>query len=133
MTTGLIYLIKSEMDARGWNQTKLSEISGIPDSTISKILKNPNQIPKLENLATLAQAFDIPLARIIAACGFDVSSAKSEDSQRLQTIVSAIPDFQRLVEEMMTFSPLDQADVLAYIEMRRLHRQKNINQEVDQS
>jgi len=34
---------------------------------------------------------------------------------------------------MMTFSPLDQADVLAYIEMRRLHRQKNINQEVDQS
>ena len=133
MTTGLIYFIKSEMDARGWNQTKLSEISGIPDSTISKILKNPNQIPKLENLAALAHAFEIPLARIIAACGFDVTSAETEDGQRLQTIVSAIPDFQRLVEEMMKFSPLDQADVLAYIEMRRQHRQKNINQEVDQS
>jgi transcriptional regulator with XRE-family HTH domain len=126
--TGLAYLLKSEMEARGWTQTKLAEVSGVPDSTISKIIKNPDQIPKLENLALLAQALELPLSKLIAACGYSVDNSVLSDSERLQAIVDAIPDFQRLVEEMMTFSPTDQADVLAYIEMRRRHRRQNTDQ-----
>jgi len=126
---GLTYLIRSEMEARGWTQTKLSEISGVPDSTVSKILKNADQIPRLENLALLAKAFDLPLSKLIAACGYDVESSVIDNTERLQAIVEAIPDFHRLAEEMMAFSPTDQADVLAYIEMRRRHRRQEQNQE----
>ncbi len=122
---GLVAFLQHEAEKRGLSMRELAIKADLPASTLYKILNNPDQVPSLRTLAALGFALEIPLSRLIAACGYDVHTippAQEDIDQSIQTILGAVPEFRQFLEELATFSPDEQASVLAYIEL--LRRQK---------
>jgi transcriptional regulator with XRE-family HTH domain len=121
---GLSKLLVDEMDARGWSQADLAARAGMGETTLSKIIRRPDMVPELPNLARLSSALDIPLGRLIAACGFDVGQAASDAAgSRVAAIVSASPQLQQFFLQLLeTVLPEDQDAILTYLEALRLRR-----------
>ncbi len=119
--SGLATLLQTEIRQRGWSLRDLAQRADMPVPTLSKIINNPDQIPHLRTLATLAQTLELPLARLIAACGFDVSGYDDPDDHaaRIATIVAAVPHFQEFFGTLASCSPEEQASVLTYIDLLR--------------
>lgn len=122
---GLVSFLQHEADKRGWSIRELAIKADLPASTLYKILSNSDQIPSLKTLAALAYALEIPLSRLIAACGYDVHTippSQEDIDQNIRIVLSAVPEFRLFLEEIAGFSLDEQASVLAYIELLRRQR-----------
>ena len=103
--------LDEKMRARGWNQTKLAELSGIPDASISRILKGAK--PKPPNVAKFAKVFEEDPADLMRLAGYPVGDPTdpAETEKQLLTQIRAFPWLQELMPEIASLSPRSQAIV----------------------
>ena len=57
--------LRSAMDAKGYTQYRLFIRSGVPQSRISDLLRGNVTNPRIETLAKLALALDVPVDELI--------------------------------------------------------------------
>ncbi len=55
--------IRVRRELKGWRQDKLSEVSGLTQSTISRLESN-RQVARMSTALALAEALGVPLAEI---------------------------------------------------------------------
>ena len=70
-------LLIKEAEARGWTMRELGRNAGVTQPTISKIINIQGRRPDLDTLNSLAVALDIPLYKLIEACGFNIGIDKA--------------------------------------------------------
>lgn len=123
--SGLVTLLQNEMDHRGWSLRELAGRADIPPSTISKIMNNPEQVPSLRTLASLGFALELPLSRLISACGYDVDSfGNPEDVQRqIEAIAKAVPELRAMFLDLARSDDDVRRSVLAYMRLLDQERQ----------
>lgn len=64
------------MKERGWTRQRAADQSGVSKTAITNII-NKKQRPELETLAGIATGFDVPLARLIELCGYELPPLKA--------------------------------------------------------
>lgn len=115
---GLSTLLDAELHKRGWRRSRLAAESGVSEPTLSRIMNDAEYIPELKTMAALSLALDLPLRRLLEACGFDIDAASQVDeSHRLQLLLTAVPELQSFFAPLAHLSLDDRQSVLTYAEM----------------
>jgi transcriptional regulator with XRE-family HTH domain len=122
---GLYSLIESELNKRGWKMRDLAINSTLSEGTLSRIKNNPEYRPDLQTLAGISIGLDIPLRRVIEACGYDIESgeANEDEATRITALLTAVPELQTFLGPLAALRPDDRLAVLTYAEM--LVRRRN--------
>lgn len=116
---GIATFLKTQLAERGWTQKDLAERADMQPGSLTYIMKRDHIVPQLETLDTLAQALDLPLAQLIAACGFKVSRPgdvylTTDDSDILVEIANH-PDLQRAAKTILSLPPMYQRIVFSLV------------------
>lgn len=69
--TPLGAMLVKELESRNWTLRELGRTAGVTQATISKLINTPGRRPDLDTLNSLAVALDIPLYKMVEACGYD--------------------------------------------------------------
>lgn len=112
----LVALLKHEIHSRGMSQNELADRAGIASSTLTHIFQRPERVPDLTTLQRLSRALDIPLRRLIEACGFTVEQLAPDQDGQIRAIVAALPQLQPYMAQLAQLSPEDLLLVGAYIQ-----------------
>lgn len=121
---GLYTLIESELKKRDWKASDLAANSELSEATISRIKNNPSYEPDLGTLAAVAIGLDIPLRRVVEACGYnvDAGAANADDTERAAAIIRAVPDLRIYVETLASLRPDDRLVILSVAEKMAAER-----------
>jgi transcriptional regulator with XRE-family HTH domain len=98
------YLLR-EMNQRNWSQREAATRSGIPKTTLTDLLNNPDHVPQLRTLQALAVGFGVPLKRLIELSGFSLDEEDkvfivlTEEERR--AFSGMTPDQRRAVVELI--------------------------------
>jgi transcriptional regulator with XRE-family HTH domain len=76
--------IRAKLDARGWNQARLAEESGVSEVAISKIVTGATADPQLETITRIAHALGETVGALLGEKGFDLDAA---GQQRLRELI----------------------------------------------
>lgn len=104
---------------QGKTYRELEELTGIPDSTISKIINGKLKgLPELETLVKISVAFNLPLWRVVEMTGLDsgVSIAPDDQAKRVAALVKTYPVMNQIVDRLTKLHQSDLRGVLAYLE-----------------
>lgn len=124
MGSGLIIYLESALDRRGWNHARLAEESDISPGAISKLFRKRSTRPDLDTLSKLARALDEPLAKLVAAEGYDPGLYDGHpQAEQVALLLESVPPLAELHETVVELSPEDLQAVLAYAQGR--HRRKS--------
>lgn len=55
------------MSAKGINQTRLAKETGVPQPTISRIIRGDTTSPRFSSIKKIANYFDVPLEDVIGS------------------------------------------------------------------
>ncbi len=75
--------VKDIKKAKGMSNETLAELSGVPFSTLNKILSNDDADPKISVVKAIAHALECPIAYLIDGSGESVSETMSESEREL--------------------------------------------------
>lgn len=115
---GLSIILDTELHKRGWRRTTLAAESGVSEPTLSRIMNDTAYIPELKTMAALSKALDLPLRRLLEACGFDLDTTTPlDDSQRVQLLMTAVPELHTFLAPLAQLSPADRQSVITFAEM----------------
>ena len=70
--------IRVRLAARGWNQAKLSEVSGVNEVVISRIMTGFTGEPELDTIVKIAHAFGETVGAFLGEKGFDLDAADQQ-------------------------------------------------------
>lgn len=79
-TDALVAHINAEKAARGWSVKTLSEVSGIPNGTLTRRLSSEPRNITLQEIQKLADAFGVAASEFIA--GAEARRAQMQSGQR---------------------------------------------------
>lgn len=135
--SALVTFVLKEMERRGMTQLDLEDASGIPDSTLSRLLTGKIAEPKGSMIAQLAKAFQMPFWELAQIAGFttEIPGAPGAEASRLAAVLEADPELKNLLREVSDLDSDDRDVVLVYIEMlrqRRRHRKEPQSSSGDQ-
>lgn len=120
---GIARFLKQQLAERGWTQKDLAIRAEMQPGSLTYIMKRDYIVPQLETLDALARALDLPLAQLIAACGFQVSRPGdvylSAEESGLLAEIAAHPDVQNTVHTLLTLPPTYQRIVFALADWAR--------------
>lgn len=107
--------LDGEMRKRGWNQTKLAEISGVPDASISRILKGAKPSPP--NIVKFAKALEDEPTELMVLAGYPVGDPEdpNEIEKQLLVQVRSLPLLRELIPDILSLSPQNQVLVQSVI------------------
>lgn len=74
--------IRVRLAARGWNQAKLAEVSGVSEVAISKIMTGATEAPQLDTIIKIAHAFGETVGALLGEKGFDFDSGDQDYLRR---------------------------------------------------
>lgn len=122
----LAAFVARQMEQRGWGLRAAERETGVSKTALKNILDNADVVPEMDTLVKLANAFGVPLWRIVEMCGFDLGlpTTPTDRAQRLAALVAAMPEYQPIVDQLLTLTPEDLEGVLLYLEAIRLRRQR---------
>ena len=75
--------VKEVKKAKSMSNETLAELSGVPFSTLNKILSNDDADPKISVVKAIAHALECPIAYLIDGSGESVSETMSESEREL--------------------------------------------------
>src|ERR1051325_1883100 len=75
--------IRARLDALGWNQAKLAEVSGVSEVAISKIITGVTADPQLETIVRLAHALGETVGALLGEKGFDLDASGQQSLRDL--------------------------------------------------
>lgn len=124
--SALVAFMLKEMERRNMTQLDLEEASGIPNSTLSRLLNGKIAEPKGSMIAQIAKAFQMPFWELAQIAGFttEIPGAPGAESSRLAAVLEADPDLRNLLREVSDLDSDDRDVVLVYIEMLRQRRRR---------
>lgn len=120
---GLSSLLQSEIKKRGWTMKDLASRSGVSPAALSKLSNNPDQMPDLRTLSALSTALELPMRRLVEACGIPVEGDPSDEEERTKALIVSVPELQDLLSMLRELTPDDRASVLAHTEFL-VHRHR---------
>ena len=123
-------IITQELERRGWPQLKLSELSGVPNTTLSRIVGGEVDEVRASIVAQIAKGFGEPFWQLMQRIGYapDGIDDPTAEARRLATVFAADPELSALLQNVEQLELRDRDAVLAYIadlQRRRQNRQKN--------
>lgn len=98
---------------------QVAEKTGISKSTVDHIIRRVNRnLPELETLNRIADAYDIALWRVIEMAGVDLGlpSGTTDLANRLVALASDRPEIEPIVQYLLRLLPDDLRGVVAYLE-----------------
>lgn len=115
---GLHALIDSELNKRGWKASDLAANSDVSEATLSRIKNNPGYKPDLPTLAAISIGLDVPLRRVVEACGYsiDAGAENEDDNERIMALLRAVPDLQVFLRPLARLRLEDRQAILAVAE-----------------
>lgn len=115
---GLSIILDTELQQRGWRRNTLAAESGVSEPTLSRIMNDAAYIPELKTMAALSKALDLPLRRLLEACGFDLDTTTPlDDSRRVQLLMTAVPELHTFLAPLAQLSLADRQSVITFAEM----------------
>lgn len=124
----LSLLVHSELERRGWGLRDLARATGISASSLSGLVNppvdKPPKEPRLSTLALLSIALDIPMRRLVEACGYPVEpiDGVSGSEARIAAVLRSVPALAPVLTQLSELPPDDQAAVLSMIESLQRRR-----------
>ncbi len=108
--------IQEEMRKRGWNGLKMEAESGVPDATVSRLVKGARPDPP--NVAKIAKAFGEDPTTLMVLAGYPVGDPADPDEaeKALLVQVRSFPWLQELIPEILSLSPKNQSLVTKIVQ-----------------
>lgn len=124
--SGLAQLIKERSADLALSQGQLAERMGVSQAAISKIVNNPTVEPGMSTLAGFAVALEVPLRRVLEACGYELDRVGPVDiDDRILAITRAVPEMRDLFFQFATeLTPDDREALLAHMESIQRRREQ---------
>lgn len=109
--------VKEQMDARGWSQTDLALKSGVPDATISRIIRLGRR-PNPANVAKLAKAFEADVGELMVLAGYPMGQPASPElvEQELLAQIRSLPWLADLARDIASLPPEHQRVVARIVD-----------------
>lgn len=127
-TMTLTEFLQRELEKHKWTVTDLEVHTGVSRGALRNILAGDMQDPpKLETLQRIAQAFHIPLWRIVEMTGFESGVPTNTSNGQMARIIAvsrAIPQLSEILEYLPDLTESEIEGALAYLEalVRRRNR-----------
>lgn len=138
----LAVFLQDELARRGMPQTELERLSGIPDSTLSRIISGEVEEPRASQIAQIARGLDLSFWRLMQIAGYttETPDAPGEEAASLAASLESQPDLRALLDDAAALPPEDRDAVRAYMadlarrrqqrDQRRKNRKKPQSSEV---
>ena len=111
-------LIEAAIKQRGWEIVDLARAAKMNPSSLYKVINTPTQIPNLKTLNIIAKAADIPLGKLIEACGFPLEPVPEGDEWKVQieAMISVAPELRDLLGSYVSLNDENRAAVMAIVQ-----------------
>jgi transcriptional regulator with XRE-family HTH domain len=94
--------VKELKKSKNINTEAIAELSGVPASTLNKILSNDDADPKISVVKAVARALECPIAYLIDGSGESVNETLSDAERELVRNYRSLDDYGReLVDTVM--------------------------------
>lgn len=109
--------LEEEMRRQGLTLKDLEERTGVPDSTISRIVRNTVEEPRASQVMLVAAALGLDFSTVMRRAGLAIpdSSAPNAETLRQAIALDADPDLADLLREVEQLPPEDRDAVRAYM------------------
>ncbi len=113
----LAVYLREEMSRQNKTQQDLEEATGIPDSTLSRILNGEVGEPKASQIAKIGKALGIEFWVLMrkAGIGNGPPSSPSEEAQQIAAIVAGDPGMAEVLRQVAGLNQHNRQAILAYI------------------
>lgn len=125
--SALATFLREELSHQGITQVELERRTGIPDSTLSRILNGETAEPRASQIARIAKALGIKFWRLMQIAQFttEVPDDPDDEVKRLAAAITARPALKALLDQAEQLTPEDREAVESYIRFLHHRRQKN--------
>lgn len=94
--------LRAEIDRRAITDEEFARRADMPKSSLSNILHTPGIVPRLETLAGIASALDMPLGRLIEVCGYRVGHQHQRaNTDVIADMIEAVPELRGLMRHLL--------------------------------
>lgn len=122
--TALATFLREELMRQGKTQQWLEAETGIPDSTLSRILSANVEEPRASQLARIGKALGIDFWVLLQKAGVAGPPADpDEDAQQIAALVAGDPVLADVLREVSNLTPANRHAILAYIALLRQQEQ----------
>lgn len=124
----LAVYLRGKIERKEITLVELERRSGIPDSTLSRIVSGEVDEPKASQIAQLAHGLEMPFWKLMQIAGYttEVPGNPSEDAQRIAATLEAQPDLRELMDEVAGLAPEDREATRAYIDVLQVRRLRRL-------
>ena len=117
-TTEIWHAIRDARDARGWTNQHLSDESGVPESSVQKILTGKTLNPSFDSIAAMCRALNLSVDKL---CGIDSNAAVDEIAQ-LRAALALAEERRKTAEAMREVAETKlEAKIHEYDQMREAY------------
>lgn len=116
-----------QMKQRGWSLRDAEREIGVSRSAIDNLLKEKSEYPDVGTMVKIAQAFHLPLWRVLQMYGLDMGLSNEStltQAQHLTALLDAMPPFRPIVDHLLNIRPDDLEGILIYLEGLRAVRER---------
>lgn len=113
--------IREVMRQNHISRKKLEGLTGIPDATIGRILKDEVDEVKGTQLKKIGEALGIPFWRLMSWAQIidDAPPDPSEDAKQIAMLLEDDSELRLTMRKVASFGPMSRKAVMAYIEILR--------------
>lgn len=134
----LAVFLQDELARRRMSQTELERLSGIPDSTLSRIISGEVEEPRASQIAQIARGLDMSFWRLMQIAGYttETPGAPEGEAHSLAASLLSQPDLKAMMDDAAALPPEDRDAVRAYmadLARRRQQRRRRKNRNKPQS
>lgn len=118
--------LRGRIERGDFTQLELEGLSGIPDSTLGRIINGTVDEPKASQIAQIAGGLGMPFWQLMQIAGYatGMPSDLSEEAQRVATSLEAQPDLRLMMDEAADLLPADRDATRAYMADLQRRRQE---------
>lgn len=119
--------LQEEMVRQDVTQVELERRTGIPDSTLSRILSGEVDEPKPSQIARIAKALNLKFWALMQRAGYTTETPDEPDqeAQRLAELLMARPRLREIVHVAEQLTPEERDATLAYMALLRQGRNRH--------
>jgi transcriptional regulator with XRE-family HTH domain len=117
----LAVFLREEMARQNKTQQELEEATGIPDSTLSRILNGEVSEPRASQIAKIARSLNIEFWVLMrkAGIGNGPPASPSEEAQQIAALVAGDPGLADVLRQVSSLNSHNRQAILAYIALLR--------------
>lgn len=117
----LAVFLREEIVRQNMTQEQLAEATGIPDSTLSRILNGEVAEPRASQIARIGKALGIEFWVLMrkAGIGNGPPAGPDEEAQQIAALLAGDPSLAGILREAANLSTPNRQAILAYIALLR--------------